>query len=116
MTLDIIEELYDELVKIEKGISELVTEKHPGAIWKSSLVPPNPDNNYSAVLKVKFYDDLQVYDDKGEKTDAPKSWRNVRVVPIINLKGWANDKGAGIWWNLVAVKIARPPLRAYTFV
>ena len=116
MSLDITTGLYEELSKIELGISELVKEKHPNTAWKSSLVPPCNDFNYSAMLKVKFYDNLQVYDEQGEKIEAPKSWRRVRVIPIINLKAWVNDKGAGIWWNLAAVKITKPPPRAYTFV
>ena len=112
--LSISSEMHDELFKIEEGLSELVKEKHPDTTWFKSTRPPA--GNYSANLHVKFYGDLQVYDSEGEKTEAPKSWRGVLVTPILNLKAWVNDKGAGIWWNLVAVKITRPPPRAFTFV
>ena len=114
MSLGITEDLYNELLKIEAGCSDILSEKHPHAIWQSALRPPVDD--YGASTRVKFYDDVQVYDENGEKVKAPKSWRNVRVAPILSIKAWANESGAGLWWNVLAAKITKPEPRAYTFV
>ena len=113
MTLGISDELYKELVKIEAGVVELLGEKHPGLIWKSTL---HPAEEYSATLKVKFYDDVKVYDEFGNESKAPKSWRNVRIVPILSVKAWVGESGAGLWWNILAVKLSKAEPRSYTFV
>ena len=67
------------------------------------------------MLEVKFYSDVQLYNENSETLKAPKSWRGIRVVPILNIKVWVNENGAGIWWNVAAMKI-KPALRNYTFV
>ena len=114
MCMGITEDLHNELLKVESGCSDILSEKHPKSFWQSALRPPVDD--YGASIRVKFYDDVQVYDENGEKIKAPKSWRNVRVVPILSIKAWANETSAGLRWNILAVKIAKPEPRAFTFV
>ena len=114
MYLAITPDLYNDLVKVESGCIELLSEKHPDIIWRSSLHPAT--DAYGATLKVKFYDNLQVYNEVGEVTKAPKSWRGARVIPILSVKAWVNDKGAGLWFTLAAVKLSKPEPRTYTFV
>ena len=114
MYLAITQDLYDELAKVQSSCAELLAEKHPGVAWRSILRPAT--DAYSATLKVKFYDDLQVYDEDGRVTKAPKTWRGARVVPILNVKAWVNEKDAGLWFTLAAVKITKPEPHAYTFV
>ena len=112
--LIITEDIYNELLKVETGCSELLAEKRPGAIWQSALRPPS--DKYRATLKVKFYQNVQIYDEKHEKIEAPKFWRNAFVTPILNIKVWVNENGAGLCFNLAAVKISKPKPRTYSFV
>ena len=114
MSLGINTDLHQELSKTESEIMLLLAQKHPGVIWQSALRPA--DEAMGAALKVRFYDDLQVYNESGESTAAPKFWRSTRVVPILNLKVWVSDKGAGVWWTMAAVKVSKPEPRTYTFV
>lgn len=114
MSLGINQDLFNELARVEAGLKELLLERYPEVAWQSALRPA--DETWGAALRIKFYDDLQIYDENGELTKAPKAWRSSRVVPILNLKVWTNEKDASAWWTMAAVKIAKPEPRAFNFI
>ena len=113
MALNLTDEIYQRLAEIEAQIQSLVAVKHPGLEWTSSLHAPE---KYPASLRVKMYAAVQVYDDEDKQVPPPSSWRRFSLIPIIRPSAWAHEKSAGVWWNLVAVKLSKPLPRTYTFI
>jgi len=120
MALRVGEETFQRLVEVETHFRGLLEEKHPGLIWQSAL---KPAGEHPALLRVKCFETLQVYDKDDNQMATPHSWRHMSLIPIVRSSAWVHKDPkdnkstptAGIWWTLAAVKLSDPRPYTYSF-
>ena len=107
-------------MEVETHFRGLLEEKRPGLIWQSAL---KPAGERPALIRVKCFETLQVYDKDANQMATPRTWRHVTLIPVVRSSVWVHkdpkdDKSAptaGIWWTLAAVKLSEPRPHIYIF-
>jgi hypothetical protein len=112
--------LFEAMAEVEDWCRQVLEDAHPTvqALWTSCI---KPAERYSASLKAKINiagpRQAKFYDEAGQQTDPPASWKGLNVNAVVHVRGvYIQKQGIGLMLEVTDLCYAKPSESACPFL